>query len=178
MQILLLWGFQQIGSANLCGNKTGTLILMNISLRYDFYRGIRRMKLLDSNEIRQLRDICIFEVNGIMFIQLITYAINKFDQPIFAIQAAGVTLGRNGFHKRIYHQQLLIQVESWKPKERHSCRSFSLTRVIYYLLLVIPFLSSQHAEISLHCTFIKICNTYLVNNLSVLYDNFQIAIFF
>ena len=25
----------------------------------------RRMKLLDSNEIRQLRDVCIFEVNGI-----------------------------------------------------------------------------------------------------------------
>ena len=26
---------------------------------------IRRMKPLDSNEIRQLRDVCIFEVNGI-----------------------------------------------------------------------------------------------------------------
>ena len=25
----------------------------------------KRMKLLDSNEIRQLRDVCIFEVNGI-----------------------------------------------------------------------------------------------------------------
>ena len=36
-----------------------------ISLRYDFYKGTRRMKLLDSNEIRQLRDVCIFEVNGI-----------------------------------------------------------------------------------------------------------------
>ena len=36
-----------------------------ISLRYDFYKGTRRMKLLDSNEIRQLRDACIFEVNGI-----------------------------------------------------------------------------------------------------------------
>ena len=35
-----------------------------ISLRYDFYKGTRRMKLLDSNEIRQLRDVCIFEVNG------------------------------------------------------------------------------------------------------------------
>ena len=29
------------------------------------YNGTRRMKLLDSNEIRQLRDVCIFEVNGI-----------------------------------------------------------------------------------------------------------------
>jgi len=36
-----------------------------ISLRYDFYKGTRRMKLLDSNEIRQFRDVCIFEVNGI-----------------------------------------------------------------------------------------------------------------
>ena len=33
-------------------------------LRYDFYRGTRRMKLLDSNEIRQLRDVCVFEING------------------------------------------------------------------------------------------------------------------
>ena len=36
-----------------------------ISLKYDFYKGTIRMKLLDSNEIRQLRDVCIFEVNGI-----------------------------------------------------------------------------------------------------------------
>ena len=36
-----------------------------IALRYNFYKGTRRMKLLDSNEIRQLRDVCIFEVNGI-----------------------------------------------------------------------------------------------------------------
>ena len=35
-----------------------------ISLRYDFYKGTRRMKLLDSNEIRQLRDVCVFEING------------------------------------------------------------------------------------------------------------------
>ena len=36
-----------------------------ISLRYDFCKATRRMKLLDSNEIRQLRDVCVFEVNGI-----------------------------------------------------------------------------------------------------------------
>ncbi len=35
-----------------------------ISLRYDFYKGTHRMKLLDSNEIRQLRDVCVFEING------------------------------------------------------------------------------------------------------------------
>ena len=34
------------------------------SLRYDFYKGTRRMKLLDSNEIWQLRDVCVFEING------------------------------------------------------------------------------------------------------------------
>lgn len=34
------------------------------SLRYDFYKGTRRVKLLDSNEIRQLRDVCVFEING------------------------------------------------------------------------------------------------------------------
>ena len=32
---------------------------------YGLHIGTRRMKLLDSNEIRQLRDVCIFEVNGI-----------------------------------------------------------------------------------------------------------------
>ena len=37
-----------------------------ISLKYDFYKGTRRMKLLDSNEIWQLCDVCIFEVNGIV----------------------------------------------------------------------------------------------------------------
>ena len=36
-----------------------------LSLSYDFYKGTRRMKLLDSNEIRQLRDVCIFELNGL-----------------------------------------------------------------------------------------------------------------
>ena len=28
-------------------------------LRYDFYKGTRRMVLLGSNEIRQLRDMCV-----------------------------------------------------------------------------------------------------------------------
>lgn len=35
-----------------------------VSLRYDFYKGTRRMKLLDSNQIRQIRDVCIHEING------------------------------------------------------------------------------------------------------------------
>ena len=39
-----------------------------ISLRYDFYKGTRRMKLLDSNEIRQLRDVCVFEITDIQLL--------------------------------------------------------------------------------------------------------------
>ena len=35
-----------------------------ISLRYDFYKGTRRMKFLDNNQIRQLCDVCISEING------------------------------------------------------------------------------------------------------------------
>ena len=35
-----------------------------ISLRYDFYSGTRQMKMLDSHQIRKVRDVCIFEVNG------------------------------------------------------------------------------------------------------------------
>ncbi len=41
------------------------------------------MKLLDSNEIRQLRDVCIFEVNGIevyMFIYNQSSLIKKIHQ--------------------------------------------------------------------------------------------------
>ena len=39
-----------------------------ISLRYDFYKGTRRMKLLDSNEIRQLRDVCVLEITDIQLL--------------------------------------------------------------------------------------------------------------
>ena len=35
-----------------------------ISLHYDFYAGVRNMKLLTSNQIRKVRDVCIFEING------------------------------------------------------------------------------------------------------------------
>jgi hypothetical protein len=36
-----------------------------ISLRYNFYKGTRQIKLLNSREIRQVRDVCIFEINGL-----------------------------------------------------------------------------------------------------------------
>jgi len=35
-----------------------------ISLRYDFYNGTRNIKLLNSGQIRKVRDVCIFQVNG------------------------------------------------------------------------------------------------------------------
>lgn len=36
-----------------------------VGLRYNFYQGTRQMKLLDSKQIRQVRDVCIFEINGL-----------------------------------------------------------------------------------------------------------------
>jgi len=36
-----------------------------ITLRYNFYQDTRQMKLLDSRQIRQVRGVCIFEINGI-----------------------------------------------------------------------------------------------------------------
>ena len=51
--------------AILTARSSSDMIHRCISLKYDFYKGTRRMKLLDSNVIRQLRDVCIFDVNGI-----------------------------------------------------------------------------------------------------------------
>ncbi len=36
-----------------------------ISLRYDFYGGWRDVKLLNSSEMRKIRDCCIFQINGL-----------------------------------------------------------------------------------------------------------------
>ena len=36
-----------------------------VPLRYDFYKGTQRFKLLNSGQIRLARICCIFEVNGI-----------------------------------------------------------------------------------------------------------------
>ena len=36
-----------------------------VPLRYNFYKGTRQIKLLNSQQIRQVRDVCIFEINGI-----------------------------------------------------------------------------------------------------------------
>ena len=36
-----------------------------VSLRFDFYKGTRHIKLLDSRQIRQIRDACIFSINGL-----------------------------------------------------------------------------------------------------------------
>lgn len=88
------------------------------------------------------------------------------------------TSGVRSSHRRTYHLWLLILEESCNQKERHSCRSFDLTIIIYYLFFIVPFLSTQHAELPQHSTFIKICPTYLVNNFSVLYKDNHIAIVF
>lgn len=36
-----------------------------IPLRYDFYKGTRNIKVLKSREIRSIRDILVFRVNGL-----------------------------------------------------------------------------------------------------------------
>lgn len=43
----------------------GEILELNncVSLRFDFYKGTRRMKLLDSRQIRQIRDVCIIAIN-------------------------------------------------------------------------------------------------------------------
>lgn len=35
-----------------------------ICIKYDHYKGIRKFKLLNSSEIRQTRECCIFMLNG------------------------------------------------------------------------------------------------------------------
>ncbi|MBR4390089.1 MAG: hypothetical protein IKT00_13075 [Prevotella sp.] len=35
-----------------------------ISIKYDHYKGTRKFKLLDSNQIRQMRECCLFELNS------------------------------------------------------------------------------------------------------------------
>lgn len=36
-----------------------------ISLRYDFSTGTRNVKLLDSHQIRKVRDVCLFMINDL-----------------------------------------------------------------------------------------------------------------
>jgi hypothetical protein len=35
-----------------------------VSLRYNFYKRTRQIKLLNSGQIRQQRDVCVFVING------------------------------------------------------------------------------------------------------------------
>ena len=35
-----------------------------ICIKYEHYKGTRKMKMLDSNQIRQCRECCIFMING------------------------------------------------------------------------------------------------------------------
>lgn len=47
-------------------SKSGEILEYNncVPLRYNFYEGTRQIKLLDSRQIRTIRDVCIFEING------------------------------------------------------------------------------------------------------------------
>lgn len=49
-----------------CWKRDGSVMVINkcVSLHYNFYAGVRNIKVLSSGEIRKVRDICIFEVNG------------------------------------------------------------------------------------------------------------------
>lgn len=49
------------------GNNAGELIRYDncISLKYDFYEGSRTIKLLNSNQVRRVRDVCIHSINGL-----------------------------------------------------------------------------------------------------------------
>lgn len=47
-------------------SKDGRVLELNncVGLRYDFRAGTRQVKLLSSRQIRTIRDVCIFEING------------------------------------------------------------------------------------------------------------------
>lgn len=46
--------------------KDGSIVQLNncVGLRYDMYSGCRRVKLLNSGQIRMIRDILIMSING------------------------------------------------------------------------------------------------------------------
>ena len=46
-----------------------------ICIKYDHYKGIRKFKLLDSNQIRQTRECCIFMLNGM---EVYMWKLHKF----------------------------------------------------------------------------------------------------
>lgn len=52
--------------------KSGEIIHLRncIPLRANFYKGTRNIKILSSGQIRAIRDICIFRVNGCMEVYL------------------------------------------------------------------------------------------------------------
>ena len=47
-------------------DKTGRILYLNncIGLKFDKYKGTRRVKLLNSGQIRTIRDILVMEING------------------------------------------------------------------------------------------------------------------
>ena len=47
-------------------DKSGRVLKLNncVGLKWDMYRGTRRVKLLSSGQIRTIRDILVMEING------------------------------------------------------------------------------------------------------------------
>ena len=47
-------------------DKSGRVLKLDncVGLRWDMYRGTRRVKLLSSGQIRTIRDILVMEING------------------------------------------------------------------------------------------------------------------
>lgn len=56
-----------------------------IPLRYNFYKGTQQFKLLNSNQIRQARLVCVFSVNDmeVFFVAQIQLAIEKKAVPLW-----------------------------------------------------------------------------------------------
>lgn len=35
-----------------------------VSIKYEHYKGTRKMKFMENNQIRMMRECCLFEING------------------------------------------------------------------------------------------------------------------
>ena len=76
--------------------------------------------------------------------------------------------------------RLTLRLSAWmlmascNRKERHYCRSFSLTIIIKYIFVIIPFLPSHLAKSSLQGPLVKECSSYLVYDLSFLYEYYHV----
>ena len=104
-----------------------------VSLRYDFYKGTRRMKLLDSNEIRQLRDVCVWILwdRGVYVNKSLSNYISHLDT-------------KNPC--KVYDLQGLTILTVIKPKTRRKRTSaFFIRFCIIYFTTSVPFISRGYS---------------------------------